>query len=282
MASTKADQRLLKRSVITGNRRMLHHALLKKADVNTRSTLGHTPCHLAALHGDFHAVKKLVGAGADVRLRDHFGDTALATAQAMLDPFAGENGKLLALLSPAARNKASYKEELAAAETGEWVAQHSPMERHRKRRETAPSWSVAPKPKPVRAAVAALSPAELRMQQLRRQQTTVVNHQGLRDRNPRYPACAREKRGKHKRGAAQRHVVEEYELGLKKQGHAPDGWPHACDVRHVKARPRQRKGGPRVHLDDYDIDADCTSGQGYATIGSTFCRAHGGRTGETW
>ena len=283
MPSTKADQRLLRQSVISGNRHGLHQAILKKADVDTRSTLENTSSHIAALQGDFHAVKKLVQAGADVSLRNRWGQTPLDAARdsAKLDPFAGENGKLLALLSPGIAEKQHYKDALQSAESGDWVAQHSPFKRHTKRREAGPSWKRAPRAKPGKRELVPLGPADLRRAQIRRQQTTLVDHQGLRDRNPRYPACARELRRKRIPGDKVHHP-EEYHLELPSVSHAPPDWPHKCDVRQVKKMPRANRKGRHVNRNKYDIDVDCSSGQGYAIAGSAFCRAHGGRTGETW
>ena len=53
---------------------------MAEIQVNSRSYLGDTPLHVAAIWGDVEAIKLLVEAGADINTPDSFGETALHDA----------------------------------------------------------------------------------------------------------------------------------------------------------------------------------------------------------
>jgi cytohesin len=69
-------------AVATGNPEVVKQAIADGADVNTKTELGETPLHLAALEGHKKVAELLIADGVDVNAKDEIGSTPLCMAVA--------------------------------------------------------------------------------------------------------------------------------------------------------------------------------------------------------
>ena len=145
--------------------------------------------HYAASEGHSHTVATLVRNGARLDTKNSSGQTPLEMAQ-HLDPLFGNNGKTLALLSGEGSRNASYKDTIKSLAKNDWVARESPLPQHQHEKKKL---NLRPRKKSMHEEVIPItgfSAEDIERQELHRMQSSLINFQGVKKKNPRYPACA--------------------------------------------------------------------------------------------